>query len=114
MPISRPLSSTTDWVEPGVSVGWTIQGAPYEIPRYRKFEGVVYIEGLVLNNSGGPLTPTTPVFTLPAGFRPRATVNAVPFSAAGMEITSAGAVQVNASIPNGTFLSLTISFVPDQ
>lgn len=107
-------SGTTAWVEPTINAAWTIQGAPYEVPRYRKFMGIVFIEGLVLNNSGGALGPADGIFQLPVGMRPRATVNAVPFSDAGLEITSTGWVQVNNSIPNSTFLSLTISFVPDQ
>lgn len=98
------------WVEPSVGASWTIQGSPYEVPRYRKLNGVVYVQGLVLNNSGGALGPASPVFTLPAGFRPRATINATPFSGAGLEVTTGGAVQVNNSIPNGTFLTLVISF----
>ena len=101
---------SSSWVEPAVGTGWTIQGAPYEVPRYRKVNGIVYIEGLVLNNSGGALGPVDPVFNLPVGFRPRATVNAAPFSAAGMQVTSSGAVQVNNSIPNSTFLTLHFSF----
>lgn len=103
---------TTAWVEPAASAGWSIFGAPYEVPRYRKFMGIVFLEGLVQNTSGGALGTGSPVFVLPIGFRPRATVNAAPFSVAGLEISAAGDVRVNNSIANGAFLTLCMSFVP--
>lgn len=111
--VAQAVAETTAWVEPAVGTGWNIFGNGYEVPRYRKWMGMVTVQGLVLNNSGGALDSTDVIFNLPAGFRPRAVVGAPPFSGTSIEVTGAGDVRVNNSSPNGTFHWLTMVFVPD-
>lgn len=107
------LGLTTAWVVPALGAGWSAQGAPYQVPRYRARYGVVYVEGLVFNNTAGALGPANPVFVLPANMRPPAHIDAPPFSGSTLEVQSNGVVAVNNSIAAAAILSLHISFALD-
>ena len=110
--VATATYATTDWVVPTLTTGWTAYGAPYQVPRYRLWLGVVYVQGLAQNTSGGALGAGTALFTLPVGMRPAATIDAAPFSVSTMEVKNNGSVNVNNSIANNAFLTLTFSFVP--
>jgi hypothetical protein len=76
----------TDWIEltgfiNGASAYQTGLGNPWT-PRYRKQNGVVYLEGLV--NAG--TTATVHICTLPAGFRPGTGTKMVDMFAAGPSV----------------------------
>ncbi len=53
------------WTAPTLLNSWANFGAPYQTARYRRFGGVVYIQGEVKTGANG-----TVIFTLPTGFRP--------------------------------------------
>jgi hypothetical protein len=52
----------TGWITPTLSSGTNVSGSPF---RYRRFNGVVYFDGLVT-----PSAANTRMFILPVGFRP--------------------------------------------
>lgn len=106
-------TAQTGWTTPTLQNGWVYNGAPYNTPAYRKdLDGVVHLKGMV--RSG---TSTQPIFTLPPGFRPPATVYlAAPNGGATAEV---GILMIlaNGEIRNGTgsntYQSLdNISFKP--
>lgn len=57
----------TGWITPTLGNSWVSfdAGATFDIPQYRRFNGVVFLKGEM--KSG---TSNTTVFTLPAGYRP--------------------------------------------
>lgn len=64
-----PASTDTGWQPLTLQNGWTDYGGSYGPPRYRKLDsGLVILEGLLKDGTTGT---TTPMFTLPAGCRPR-------------------------------------------
>ncbi|WP_075343790.1 hypothetical protein [Tenacibaculum agarivorans] len=58
----------TGWQTPLLQNGIENYSSSYQAPRFRKKNGVVYIEGTVRGGIPGPSTTT--IFTLPSGFRP--------------------------------------------
>lgn len=58
----------TGWITPTLTGGWLDFGPPYTPIRYRRINGLVYIEGVGKNGGTGATT-----FTLPVGFRPGST-----------------------------------------
>lgn len=93
------------WKAPSYVNSWVNYGGGFQDGRYRKEPGnVVRLEGLVKSGSA------TTIFTLPAGYRPAATVT---FTVMGYDnvlvrinVTSAGVVQIVGSYSN-TWVSLT-------
>lgn len=59
------------WIAPTLLNSWVNFGGGYSTVGYRKVGSLVTIRGLV---KGGVTTDGTEIFTLPAGFRPPATV----------------------------------------
>lgn len=57
----------TGWLAVTFTNSWANYGAPFALGAYRKFNGVVYLKGLVRT---GTIGPATPIFTLPLYFRP--------------------------------------------
>lgn len=56
----------TDWIEPTLGTGWSnVSGS---VVKYRRLNGVVYLQGRASVTTGGGATANA--FTLPAGFRP--------------------------------------------
>ncbi|AXG72241.1 hypothetical protein KORDIASMS9_04509 [Kordia sp. SMS9] len=60
--------SDSGWQNASLENGIQNYGSTYQFARYRKKDGVVFIEGLVRN--GTPTGSQTDVFTLPSGYRP--------------------------------------------
>jgi hypothetical protein len=58
-----PAGDDTGWITPTLGAGWTAIGS--ETPRYRKKDGVVFLQGRATRSSG-----SAAAFTLPAGFVP--------------------------------------------
>lgn len=56
------------WQTPLLQSGIENYSTSYQAPRFRKKNGVVYIEGTVKGGTAG--TTTTIIFTLPLGYRP--------------------------------------------
>lgn len=100
----------TVWFAMVGGAGWFNYGGGYQIARYTRKHGVVYIEGLVGSNAGATATVTT----LPIGYRPAANLIFVEVAATGairMDIDSAGNIgQVPVPI---AFASIVSSFVAD-
>lgn len=71
-PVDDTALTNTGWIDiaftPGS--GWANYGGGWQAGQYRRRDGIVYLRGLV---AGAP-TVTTPITTLPAGFRPPASV----------------------------------------
>lgn len=59
----------TGWITATLTNSWVTFGAPTQVPRYRKMNGIVYVEGSIKLG-----VMASPVFTLPVGFRPNATL----------------------------------------
>lgn len=90
------------WAVPALLNGWVPFGvAGYINPRYRKINGIVYVQGLA---KSGATAPGTVIFNLPAGFRPSGKLQIVTCSnsifallevAANGDYTAAVAVNAN-------------------
>lgn len=106
--IQDAVNGTTDWVTPSLGAGWVNLGSGYASARYRLLNGVVYVEGVVKNNSGDISTAT--VFTLPAGYRP--TNGHLQFFGAGGVITvaSTGAISPASAIADQGIFEIQLSF----
>lgn len=86
-PVARWVGlEDTDWQIPTMLNGWS-SVSPDRSVRYRRLNGVVYLEGTC---SGGSATP---IFTLPTGFRPR--VNKRHLQQSGTSGTTSVAVVVD-------------------
>lgn len=55
----------TGWIVPNLTGNWSNFGGGFSVTRYRRINGVVYIEGTVANGNDGQV-----IFSLPVGFRP--------------------------------------------
>lgn len=77
------IGDTTPWITPPLNSPWAASVVPL---RYRKLNGVVYMQG-ILNTLG---TSGTVIFTLPEGFRP-----VVPLRLVGHTGSSTAAATVN-------------------
>lgn len=64
LPKRASILPDTDWIYPTFASGWSAFDAFHIAPRYRRLNGVVYLQGLAKGPSGST------IFTLPAGFRP--------------------------------------------
>lgn len=114
------LVAETDWVYPTLQNGWeNYNGASdkYVQARYKMKNGVVYIEGLIRYGESKNDDGLTPIFTLPVGFRPNRQLCFITTSSAAtccnrVDIYPTGAVQ--SILGDNDYLSLCISFVPDQ
>jgi hypothetical protein len=82
----------TGWLIPTMVNGWVNFAGGHVPCRYRKYNGTVYLQGLVMNGAGG-------IFTLPPGFRPGAILVTGAQSNAGF-----ARIDVN---PDGTVVYLT-------
>lgn len=95
--------------------GWVNYGSTFRnFKFYKDNAGVVHLEGLVKNGTGGTLTNTA-VFTLPTGYRPSGDLQPL-ISAAGAagqaKITSAGVVTVITGVGAGSFAGFDTQFLP--
>ena len=61
------LVGDTAWIAPTLLNGWVNYGAPNQVAGYRKVGDLVFLRGTV---KSGTVGTGTPVFTLPAGYRP--------------------------------------------
>lgn len=91
-------------ITPGV--GWAASTPP---PRYRKVDGVVYVEGLVSNTSGAG--NSSAVATLPVGYRPA--VQQIASSYQQVQVSAAGVIAPFGTIPAGDGLGLYLSYPVD-
>lgn len=82
----------TGWINATLLNSWVAFGSGFSTPGYRRLNGMVYLRGVVKD---GVLTQGTSIFTLPAGFRPSATLRFATVSSTAfaiMHVTAAGAV----------------------
>lgn len=100
-------SGSPVWVTPTMENSWVSFGGAYQAPRYSKVGDIVTIQGHV--KSGSLLTAA---FTLPAGYRPAATLTFASIDGTGalgrVDITATGAVAPMTG--NTAFFSLNYSF----
>lgn len=106
-PAGTIVSGDSGWITPTLGAGWGDLGSGWQAARYRKLNGVVFVEGLILNSSGGGLTTT--VFTLPAGYRPAANLVHASYGV-GVQVSSAGAVAPNSSVVDTGIFGIFFSF----
>jgi len=65
------FTSDSAWVEPSLQNGWVNFGGGFANVRYRKDGNTIHLSG---SAAPGTLTLDTLIFTLPAGYRPSATI----------------------------------------
>lgn len=105
------------WLVPTLSSSWVNYGSNYSIARYRKKDGVVYLEGMLNSGTYANNSGTTPIFTLPVGMRPsKRLLHSVKTSSATIpgrvDIFENGVVQ---AVEGSGWLSLDgIVFIPDD
>jgi hypothetical protein len=103
----------TGWVAMSLSNGWVTFGGAFQTPRYRRLNGVVYVQGFI---KSGTTADNTLIYTLPAGFRPAATVrkpsvmNSLTLGA--WDVAVDGTIRA-AGIVNATQSSFDFSFPAD-
>lgn len=109
------INQDSGWIAPTLQNSWTNYGSPWEEAAYRKISGIVHIRGLV---KPGTIGNTTPIFTLPAGYRPNSDMHIgtmVTSSAFGaLNIYADGKVCPNAGVSAGGYMSLRVCFPADQ
>lgn len=114
------LVGDTDWVYPTLQNGWTNYNnaaGTYERARYKKRNGVVYIEGLIKSGTSKNDGGLTPIFVLPTGFRPQKQLCFTTTSSATgycnrIDVYANGVVQ-SITGDNG-YLSLCLCFIAEQ
>lgn len=79
------VTAVTTWTALTYTNSWVDYGAPNQVGQYRKIGDIVYLRGVVKNG-----TLNTAAFTLPAGFRPPATVRMICSDGGLLVIDSAG------------------------
>jgi hypothetical protein len=101
---------TTAWVTITLNAGWA-NFTGYQPARYRKWLGLVIVQGLLQNTSGSSSSASP--FTLPAGFRPSAT-HALPGPfLTSLNIPSTGVVTPVSAIGNGGLLTAECIFLAE-
>lgn len=102
------VGDDSGWQPAPLMNGFIDYGANWQIARFRRLNGVVYLEGSIKNGA-----PSVPIFILPPGFMP---VDKLIFSTIGnntlarIDIDSNGVVEAN--VHNSQWISLSgISFV---
>lgn len=105
------------WVTPALLNSWVAFGAPHQALRYRKINGVVYVQGFVKNGVGAAATI---IVTLPAGFRPAATITSTQtvgpgpaWTGARVDVDSAGNVQIGQTLGSTSYLGINLVFPAD-
>jgi hypothetical protein len=107
--IPGSVDRAVSWTVPVLGAGWTNLGLGWQTARYAILNGIVVMEGLIQNTSGGPLA--TALFTLPAGFRPTATIIRTEFSIP-LEVRLDGVVIPNAAVADTAFIGIGVTFAP--
>jgi hypothetical protein len=106
----------TAWIPLGLASGWGNYGSTWEQAAYRRLNGVVYIRGLLVNNSGVTRNGGNVIATLPAGFRSgtdqHLAVGGINGTAGVVNIMSNGNIQVNTAVGPGQWLSIRINPYP--
>ena len=110
----------TPWQKPTYQNGWGEfdPNGTYGAIRYRKVQGVVYIQGMM---SGGTASSSLPAFTLPRGFRPSNRMIFGVYTAEGtgtqgnrLDILANGQVHPYAAVSVTTgWFSVHAIFIPD-
>lgn len=105
------------WVVPSLSPPWANLGGAFASAGFlRDMAGVVHVKGVLLNGSGAG--SSAPIFTLPAGYRPSATlrfaVEGAGATAQFLSVTSLGVVTPEVAVAAGASCDLTFSFFAEQ
>lgn len=104
------IDATADLSSP-----WAATGGAFQVPEYRReFPDIIRLRGSV----GGGAIGTT-IMTLPAGYRPPASLripvrNANSTNSGYVDISSAGVVQYNGTVGSGTQVDLNLTFSTTQ
>lgn len=107
--INSQLIEDTGWIAVTFQNGWTNLGAPWQTMRYKRRNGVVYVEGTMVPGTNG-----NPAFTLPAGFRPAAAFmvtgqsNTTSAVASRVDVEASGVVRPQGAV---TWCGLSFSFI---
>lgn len=104
---------TAPWLTPALNSPWLAYGSGYMPPRYKRENGIVYIQGLV---KASPTTTTGTIFTLPAGYRPnggnRLTITHASGGVSDLRVNTSGAVTVYAYIAGGNGADVSLEVPP--
>lgn len=110
------LGEDTGWIEPDLLNNIINYGTEYQVARFRKKNGVVYVEGLV---KGGTNANQRHIFILPVGYRPTKRLVFTVYGGAGASVSAKRLdVQTNGVLTfydyDSNFASLSgISFLVD-
>lgn len=101
----------TGWITPTLLNSWSNLGSGYVAARYRRLNGIVYVQGTV---TGGTVTSGTNILNLPAGFRSSATMQfpVATTSASGaarIEMAADGNIKTSTGV-SASALSFQFSF----
>lgn len=102
------------WVNLPYANGWRDYGGSWEPGRYRKLNGVVYLQGLI---SSGTVTSQTTMATVPAGFRPAGDKHYPVASAAAygqINVFADGRITTNAPLSNAWVSLANVSWIADN
>jgi hypothetical protein len=111
-----PTLADTGWVAPALLNSWSnFSPGSYDVAAYRRINGIVFIKGTIAGGLVGP----SPIFVLPAGFRPLLVRTSTQPSTSGtavVAVSEVGSVFVAAygTAGNNTNLSLGQSFPAEQ
>jgi hypothetical protein len=109
--LNLPVLQDSGWINGTLINAFTNLGAPYHVARYRKKNGIVYLEGVVRAGASNTI-----IMQLPVGFRPDNQLAFITSTStvahARIQITAGG--DVIGVVVNTTFTSLSgITFVVD-
>lgn len=102
----------TGWLIPTLLNNWTNYGSGWTGARYRRKNGIVYMQGLIAAGTSG-----SSAFTLPVGFRPDtilmiASISGEPWTVTRVDVSPNGGVSVTR--PGNSWATITCSFPADQ
>ncbi|MFF9565722.1 hypothetical protein ACF1AJ_20405 [Leifsonia sp. NPDC014704] len=92
---------------PAFQSNWVNFGGSYQLARFRRLNGIVYVQGAI---KGGQTSGTFPIFTLPAGFRPAAVVSSPAVAISSGSVTSVD-IYPDGGIRPGGVLSATLQSI---
>ena len=108
--IATSTLTEESWAAPSLQNSWADLGSPSQTARYRKdMNGIVHVQGTI---ASGTTTVGTLIFTLPAGYRPAATLQIVVLAQSGLahvDVASDGTVKVGSGF-SATWTTITFSF----
>lgn len=106
IPLSIVLGADSGWLNATLENSWVNFGGSFATAQYRKIGSLVELRGVIKD---GTSTDGTTMLTLPAGYRPAATLIFATDPAVRFDIASDGTVKIYAS-PGSAYQTLAAMF----